>query len=561
MSTDKKTKSAKRTKQDKTAELAKIAELAKANEQAVPLPPTIEINPQFAQAYQLLEAGKSLFITGRAGTGKSTLLKHYLSMSKRQNGEKSAKNIAVVAPTGVAALNVGGQTIHSFFGFKPNITLEQIKNIRDKGQKAIYQALDMLIIDEISMVRADLLDCVEKFLRLNTGKPKEAFGGVQVVMIGDLYQLPPVVSQGEAEMFTTRYKAPHFFQAHCLQTLSWEFVELEKIYRQSDDDFIHLLNAIRNASVTGDDLDVLNERYLPDFVPPPGEFYINLTTTNARSDQINNQELAKITGREYLLLGELEGDFDISYLPTKERLSIKRGAQVMLLNNDQRGRWVNGTVGQVQRVVMGDEEGEVETVIVKLANGATVEVYPFTWELFRYRVENGELLAEAVGSFTQFPLRLAFAITIHKSQGKTFERVIVDLERGIFSHGQLYVALSRCTSLTGLVLKTRISPRHLRLDYSVPKFLTNLQYARARQNLSLEEKVAMLKAAISEKKELEMVYLKAKDEKSTRRIIPQQIGMMEFSGHRFLGLNAFCLKRQETRTFNVERILSLERKD
>jgi len=249
----------------------------------------IEITPQFSETLELLEnTSRSVFITGKAGTGKSTLLRIFRDNTK--------KKVVVLAPTGVAALNVRGQTIHSFFRFKPDITQDKVKKITKNKDKNIYQEVDTIVIDEISMVRADLLDCVDKFLRLNSGKVKEPFGGKQMVFIGDLYQLPPVVKAKEREIFKTWYDTPYFFSAHVFQNLPFEFIELEKIFRQKDEIFIEILNAIRNGTATEELLAVLNQRYKPDYVPPEGEFYIYLTTLNRLANEINDEQLAKIPG-------------------------------------------------------------------------------------------------------------------------------------------------------------------------------------------------------------------------------------------------------------------------
>lgn len=508
---------------------------------------TLEINPAFQRALDLIETGQSVFITGRAGTGKSTLLKYFLAHAER--------NIAVVAPTGVAALNVSGQTIHSFFGFRPDVTPGAIKKKKIQDDENVYRQLDTLVIDEISMVRADLLDCIEKFLRLHGPQPGQPFGGVQLVAIGDLYQLPPVVGRDEAEIFRTQYETPYFFSAKSFGELPLEFVELEKIYRQRDDDFIRLLNAIRNNSVTPADLTWLNGRYDPVFEAPTGSHYIYLTTTNAAADEVNARELMKLQGREYAATGYVEGDFGKEYLPTAPELAFKMGAQVMLLTNDGGGRWVNGTIARITDCEIQDDA--VAAVLVDLPDGQRARLTPFTWEIFRYTTKKGKLVSNPVGTFTQFPFRLAFAVTIHKSQGKTFDRVVLDLGRGTFAHGQLYVALSRCTTFEGLVLKTEVKKQHVRLDYAVARFLTNFQYQLAARALPHAEKMSRIEEAIKTKQTLTMVYLKGKDEKSTRTIQPLTVGPMEYAGKPFTGVTAHCLLRGGTRVFNVERILEL----
>ena len=514
-------------------------------------PLTVEINPKFQKALDLMEdSHRHVFITGRAGTGKSTLL-HYFC-------KHTDKKAVILAPTGVAAVNVGGQTIHSFFRFKPDVTLSAIRKKYMDEKKNLYKKLQTIVIDEISMGRADLLDCVDKFLRLNGPDEKLPFGGVQMIFIGDLYQLPPVVSGHEREIFREHYATPYFFSARVFEELDIEFVELEKIYRQKDDEFIRLLNTIRNRTVTGDDLALFNQRLNPQFVAPPDDFYIYLTSTNEQANRINDEQLAKLPGKTYTVHGLIEGDFGKEYLPTSIELKLKKGAQIMLLNNDPSGRWVNGTVGRMIGIKKDEEEQDI--VIARLDNGSKVEITPYTWEIFRFFLKNGELSSETVGSFTQYPLRLAFAVTIHKSQGKTFDKVIIDVGRGTFAHGQMYVALSRCTTLEGIVLRTPLKKSHILMDWQVVKFLTHRQYDLAERRLPRQEKVVLIEEAIRKKQDLEIVYLKAKDEKSSRVIRPLAVGEMEYKGRPFVGLTAFCLMRREQRTFSVDKILEIREK-
>jgi ATP-dependent exoDNAse (exonuclease V) alpha subunit len=510
--------------------------------------PAIEINPEFKKALELMEdSGRHVFITGRAGTGKSTLLNYFK--------EHTGKKVVILAPTGVAAVNVGGQTIHSFFRFKPDIIPSAVKRQGGDAKKNIYKKLKTILIDEVSMVRADLLDCVDQFLRLNGPDETLPFGGVQMIFIGDLYQLPPVVGSHAREIFRTHYATPYFFSARVLDGLDMAFVELEKIYRQQDGEFIRMLNAIRNRSVTDDDLALFNQRHDPTFAAPPGDFYIHLTSTNDLADAINEEQLAGLPGRSRKFKGLLEGEFGREYLPTALELKLRKNAQIMMLNNDGYGRWVNGTIGRVTGFKK-DEEGET-LIQAKLDNGAKVEIAPNTWEIYRFFLKEGELSSEVVGAFTQYPVRLAFAVTIHKSQGKTFEKVVIDVGRGTFAHGQMYVALSRCVSLEGIVLRQPLKKSHILMDWQVVKFLTRLQYAKAEQQCSQSDKLEMIRSAIREKKNLEILYLKAKDEKSRRTIRPVSVGEMEYNGHPFVGMNAWCLIRKGKRVFNVDRILEI----
>lgn len=510
----------------------------------------IELNEQFRKALDVMEnSSRNVFVTGRAGTGKSTLLEYFRGVTK--------KKIAVLAPTGVAALNVNGQTIHSFFRFGTDIIPEKVKKYRGPDRE-LYKKIETIVIDEISMVRADLLDCVDKFMRLNGRDGGEAFGGAQMVFIGDLYQLPPVVTGKEKEAFRVHYGSQYFFDAKAFHGLDMEFIELEKIYRQSDANFIGLLNSIRNNSAGAKELVEINKTVDPWFRPAPDEFYISLTTTNAMAAEINETELSKLKSKLCRYTGEIEGNFDMNHLPTEIDLKVKAGSQIMMVNNDSRGRWVNGTVGRIERIAKDkDEEGDV--IIVELRDKRKVEVVPYTWKIHRlyYDKEAGALGSEAVGSFTQYPLRLAWAVTIHKSQGKTFDRVIIDIGRGTFSHGQVYVALSRCTSLGGIVLRKPLEKRHIFMDWKVVKFLTKYQYGLSEKKLSTKEKISIIEDAIKNRAKLDIVYLKSNDEKSKRTIEPRRVGQMEYHGRPYVGVEAYCHKRKEDRIFRVDRILEM----
>src|SRR4030043_2444599 len=510
---------------------------------------TIEFNEMFQKALDLMEnTSRHIFITGKAGTGKSTLLDYFRNHTK--------KKVVVLAPTGVSALNVKGQTIHSFFGFKPNVTLKSIKKMRGNKQN-IYKELDAIVIDEASMVRADLLDCIDNFLRLNTEK-KKPFGGVQMIFIGDLYQLPPVVTGNEKEFFTTHYKSPYFFDATIMKELKIEFIELEKIYRQKDENFIAVLNAIRNNSVTEEQLSILNQRYNPDFIPDPKDFYIWLTSINSAAEKINREHLSRIGFPVVTYSGILYGDFKEDSLPTQIDLQIKKDAQVMLLNNDSLFRWVNGSIGKI--VDIEQQKGEDDVIIVELVTGEVVEVLPYRWELFNYYFDKNKhsIESEVVGSFTQYPLRLAWAVTIHKSQGKTFDNVVIDIGRGTFASGQVYVALSRCTRLDGLVIKKQIEKRTIFMDWKVVKFMTQFQYKLSEIRHPLEEKINLIKSTIENRQKIEILYLKNNDVKSRRVITPTFVGKMEYSGKTYLGMEAFCHLRNEKRIFRLDRILEIK---
>ena len=527
---------------------------------------SIDLNPEFKLALDLLEnSSKNVFVTGRAGTGKSTLLEYFRLHTK--------KKIVVLAPTGVAALNVNGQTIHSFFGFKPDINLAKVKKIKPrKGKPNIYKKIEAIVIDEISMVRADLLDCVDKFLRLNRGNGLP-FGGLQMIFIGDLYQLPPVITSQEKDIFKGLYKTGYFFSSHVFEQFELKLVELEKIYRQKDQDFIDLLNSIRNNTVTEAELEMLNKRLNENFEPHPNDFFIHLTPTKKLSQEINEKQLSKLKGKTFTYEAQFKGNFEKNQLPTDTVLNIKKGAQVMLLNNDSLGRWVNGSIGRIIKIEKNefdfddDDEFEIEDkgnspdiVWVELSSGDTVDVTPHTWELFNYKYDEGKdaLDSEVIGTFTQYPIKLAWSVTIHKSQGKTFDRVVIDIGTGTFAHGQMYVALSRATSLEGTILKKKIQKKHIFMDWKVVDFLTKHKYKLSEKAMPKDEKVKMIQKAIDEKKNLKIVYLKSSDEKSKRVIRPEFVGQLEYNGKPFLGVEAFCMERKDRRVFRVDRILEME---
>lgn len=426
---------------------------------------TLDLNPQFLHAYDLLANGRGhVFITGRAGTGKSTLLQYFR--------EHTTKQVAVLAPTGVAAVNVQGQTIHSFFHFRPDITPDAVAKIRiRRKERELFQALDAIIIDEVSMLRADLLDCVDRFLCLHGRNPRQPFGGIQMIFIGDLFQLPPVVKTEEEEIFREFYESPFFFSAKVMNGLPLSVIDLAKIYRQNSDDFIEILNAIRYDTLTDRQIQKLNERYLPDFEPSPDDFYVYLASTNAIVDRINGRMLRQLSGDICQFDGTVEGEFDQAAFPTQKFLELKVGAQVMLLNNDPEGRWVNGSIGQIRGV--SEDLSATAVVRVALEGGMEVEVTPFRWDMYRFSFNEAtrQVESRSVGAFIQYPLRLAWAITIHKSQGKTFSHVIVDMGQGAFAHGQTYVALSRCTTWEGLILRRPFSRRDVLVDQRVIAFI------------------------------------------------------------------------------------------
>lgn len=510
----------------------------------------IEINDCFQNALQLMgETNRSLFITGKAGTGKSTLLAHFC--------RNTDKKPVVLAPTGVAALNVKGQTIHSFFNFYVDVTPQKIRDKKSKPRNPkLYKKLRTIIIDEVSMVRADLLDCIDVFLRMYGPHAMQAFGGVQMIFIGDLYQLPPVVSSVEREIFSTFYKTPYFFSAQALEDFPFEIVELEKVYRQKDQKFVNLLNKIRNNSVEDADLKLLNSRYGKADAPATDGYSITLTTTNQRADEINETHLAALKGRAHHAAAEVKGDFTKEYFPTAPELNYKIGAQIMMLNNESAKQWVNGSIGVIEAFGK-DEEGKPYLSVQLQDQIGTVQVYPFTWEVYRFGVEGEAIVSEAVGTFTQYPFRLAWAITIHKSQGKTFEHVTIDIGRGTFAAGQIYVALSRCTSFKGVVLKTPIGKQNIRADFRIFAFLYGQQERET--TLPKSEKISLIESAILKKALVDIVYLKGNDTTTERTVRPLTLGNETYKGKDFMGMKAFCTLRQEERMFSVDRILKIKR--
>ncbi len=430
----------------------------------------LELNADFQYALDLLEkTKKNLFITGRAGTGKSTLLHLFKSTSR--------KKCVVLAPTGVAALNAGGQTIHSFFGFPAKfLAPEDIKRRRDTR---LYKKMEVLIIDEISMVRADMVDNIDRFLRMNR-ENMEPFGGVQVVFFGDLFQLPPVVAtQEEQRFFQTYYESQFFFSAKVFTEqpinknnldetgFELEGLELGKVYRQENRHFIRLLDAVRTNQIDYDDLDDLNARFQPNFNDK--DYFITLSPRNVVVDEINNRELRNLTQTEFSFIAEVTGAFDPKQFPAEGVLKLKLGAQVMFIKNDLKREYVNGTIGKIVQLDFDKIVVQIEEKDGELKN---IEVEKQTWEILRYKLASDEtkIETETIGSYKQYPLRLAWAMTIHKSQGKTFDKVIIDLTGGAFEHGQTYVALSRCRTLEGIVLRQRIRPQDIRVDERIVEF-------------------------------------------------------------------------------------------
>jgi len=390
----------------------------------------------------------NLFLTGKAGTGKTTFLRDVKRFTSKKH--------IVLAPTGVAAVNAGGMTIHSFFqfGFGPYVkgVYEPEPNYHINKQKLeLIRSLELIIIDEISMVRADLLDHINDELQ-RIRRNVEPFGGVQLLMIGDLQQLPPIAAGSEGEILGTRYPSMYFFDSFALRNSDYHCIELKSVYRQTDQLFIEILNRARVGQLTKEDISQLNSRYIPMFTPRQGENYIRLVTHNDQADVINNNELAKIQDNQYIFDATVSSGFPKDSFPTSEHLELKRNAQVMFIKNDPEKRFVNGSLGVVESV-------NGQNVNVKLSDtGEIVEVKPVAWESIRYKLneETKNIEAEVKGTFRQYPLKTAWAITIHKSQGLTFDKAEIDVHKA-FSPGQAYVALSRCRSLDGIVLNSPVT--------------------------------------------------------------------------------------------------------
>lgn len=416
---------------------------------------------ELSRAHALLEAGENLFLTGRAGTGKSTLIREFVASTDRR--------VIVAAPTGIAALNVGGYTLHRLFGFRPDTSLEDIRRGRYfPGRFAeSIGSLQTLVVDETSMVRADLLDQVEAALRRFGPRAGEPFGGVQMVLVGDLFQLPPVITAAEAGHLLDRYPTPYFFSAEAYRDAPFPTVSLTTVFRQQGDDRLtSILNAIREGTLLSSARHDLDSRVDLEFEPPEDQMWLTVAPTNRMVTSRNRSHLEAIEQPEIVHHAWASGDLEGFDPPVPDVLRFKVGAQIMLLNNDPGDRWANGTLG----TVVGFDPHETEAT-VRLQNGRVVAVGHHTWDVTRPVVVGGSLRREIVGSYTQLPFTLAWAITIHKAQGQTIDRLIVDLRGGTFDFGQLYVALSRCTSLEGLVLRRPVFPKDMKTDRRVVRFL------------------------------------------------------------------------------------------
>ncbi len=399
-----------------------------------------------------------LFLTGRAGTGKSSLIQLFRTLSN--------KRMIFLAPTGVAAVQIKGQTIHSFFKFPPNwFSATDYKAIPKKH----FEKIELIVIDEISMVRADLLDHIDKLLKLS-GKNEQPFGGVPMLWSGDLFQLPPVLrGKEETAYFSSQYESPYFFSAHVFRTLvDFELIELEEVFRQKEKYFLRLLDKIRMNELDDSDLSEINTRFQSSVNSGGDQLLMTLCATNQSAQWINSEKLRYLPGQEKIYQARISGQVNHTQYPADEFLILKEEAQIILLRNDPAKRFVNGSLGKIIRM-------NAENIEIKLdGSDKTLEIEKFTWEIIKYKLsesQDNQIKSEVIGTFTQYPMRLAWAMTIHKSQGKTFDKILIDLGRGAFEHGQAYVALSRCKTLEGIYLNQKLRWQDIRTDERIIDFL------------------------------------------------------------------------------------------
>lgn len=453
----------------------------------------------------------SLFLTGKAGTGKTTFLRGVVRYTK--------KKCIVLAPTGIAAVNAGAMTIHSFFqfGLGPFVqgVIEPKSDFRiNKSKLELIRHLQLLIIDEVSMVRADLMDYIDVELR-RIRRNSKPFGGVQLLMIGDLQQLPPIAHGGEDELLRQYYKTLYFFSSSALKSMKYSCIELKNVYRQTDRHFIDILNHARNCTLTSQDISDLNARYIPGFSPKPEDGYIRLMTHNRQVDYVNETELEKLDSKPYTFVAAVTGTFPEESYPTANSLTLKKGAQVMFIKNDPERRFINGTLGEVKSI-------DKNSIAVRLAeSGTVIDVEPMEWQNIRYQFdeESKEISSKQIGRFKQYPLKAAWAITVHKSQGLTFDKAIIDVHAA-FSPGQAYVALSRCRTLDGLVLSSPVSASVFMRDNAVDAYMNyisrpveELAFSSCYEYFEYEKKLEPEEVAPVEKVKVKVNKEKPKKEK------------------------------------------------
>ena len=466
---------------------------------------------EFQAVLNLLNSDEPcVFITGKAGTGKSTLIREFVTNTN--------KSVVLLAPTGMAALLIGGQTLHSFFGFPPRTLTDE--DIKPSRKQVLFQATDTIVIDEISMVRADLLDKIDQFLRLNGRDAFKPFGGIQMIFLGDLYQLPPISKEEEESLYVASYyNSPYFFEANVIRTNSMKVVELTRVFRQTDIKFLEALNAIRIGNASDKILKIINERTVASKSIKLKDF-ITLTTTNPIADKINRVELSKLSTPIFTYKGVVEGELVNKKkkleFPADFHLSLKVGAQVIFVKNDLGGRWLNGNIGKVTELAQDYMRVEM------MRNGERFEysVDKVTWEFIKYNFDFKErkIKPEVVGKYIQYPLKLGWAITVHKSQGATFERVHIDLGDGTFAYGQAYVALSRCKSLEGITLERPILLSDIKTDALIRGFLeTVLRQDRVPEHQLLQVVNTPRNKKLPNATSREKLWLKIDEEKYAER--------------------------------------------
>jgi ATP-dependent DNA helicase PIF1 len=523
--------------------------------------PQFVLTEEFKEILDLLKnTNESIFITGKAGTGKSSLLKHFI--------KNTNKKLVILAPTGIAALNVSGQTIHSFFRFPPSIITPN-KIEPDYVRAELFKNLQMVIIDEISMVRADLMNGIDIALRKNRNRLDEPFGGVQMVFIGDLFQLPPVVMESDRDYILKTYGGQYFFDSTVFKTFKYHFKELTTIFRQSNGqpEFKTMLNNIRNNEAQFNDMALLNSRHKDNAGEQENSIF--LTTRRNISRNINNVKLENLPGEKFTFTGTLSGKYlklkeeaeeklD-DKLPAPYKLELKKDAQIMMLKNDGGKRWVNGSIGKVEKLE--------ENVITVKIDGNKYKIEKESWNEVEYVLnkETKEIEERIIAGFSQFPLQLSYAMTIHKSQGKTFDKITVDVGTGAFAHGQIYVALSRCRTIEGIILNNPIRNNDIIVDprvieyyktKSIPQAKTTTILNQPKKDLSIKDE---LQKAINGNHKIKIQYENFDGEVSEREISELKM-TEEFNdfGYDKQHIKGYCHLRNEERSFKISRIKKIE---